>query len=165
MFPGQFRSDVTPAKTEQSRRYERRACSIGGPLYKEGVSGTRTTVSATTDSTGVPVSLFLSSDRGSGEVSKGRVLIKKSGRLQKLPQRLIPYLTGFFPGAKLVARLFHGKATSFAVDFPGIPFWRRAAMFHFDPKFSIEVWPRHNVPFALSIAAITAVAAHSSVQQ
>jgi hypothetical protein len=30
-------------------------------------------------------------------------------------------------------------------------------MFHFDPKFSIEVWLHHNVPsFALSIVAILA---------
>jgi hypothetical protein len=60
-------------------------------------------------------------------------------RLQKLLQRLIPYLTGFFPGAKLTARLFHGKANSFAVNFPGVSFWQRAAKPHFDPKISIEV--------------------------
>jgi hypothetical protein len=58
-------------------------------------------------------------------------------RLQKLLQRLIPYLTGFFPGAKLTARLFHGKANSFAVNFPGVSFWWRAAMFYVHPKFSI----------------------------
>jgi hypothetical protein len=78
-------------------------------------------------------------------------------RLQKLLQRFIPDPTGFFPRAKLVARLFHGKATSFAVDFPGIPFWRSAAVFHFHPKFSIEVWLHHNVPsFTLSIVVILA---------
>jgi hypothetical protein len=58
-------------------------------------------------------------------------------RLQKLLQRLIPDLTGFFPGAKLTARLFHGKANSFAVNFPGVSFWWRAAMFYVHPKFSI----------------------------
>jgi hypothetical protein len=58
-------------------------------------------------------------------------------RLQKLLQRLIPDLTGFFPGAKLTARLFHGKANSFAVNFPGVTFWQRVAMFYFYPKPSI----------------------------
>jgi hypothetical protein len=57
--------------------------------------------------------------------------------MQKLLQRLIPDLTGFFPGAKLTAWLFHGKANSFAVNFPGVSFWQRAAMFYFHPKLSI----------------------------
>jgi hypothetical protein len=68
------------------------------------------TVSATKDSTGIAVIPFLvSSDPILGEVSLRRgacnKLMNRSGlaRLQKLLQRLIPYLTGFFPGAKLTA--------------------------------------------------------------
>jgi hypothetical protein len=64
-------------------------------------------------------------------------------RLQKLLQRLIPYLTGFFPGAKLTARLFHGKANSFAVNFPGVSFWQWGGDASLHPKISIEVCLYH----------------------
>src|SRR5512132_625874 len=92
-----------------------------------------------------------------GEVSPRRGPRKKSdkrirlARLQKLLQRLIPYPTGFFPGAKLTARLFHGKANSFAVNFPGVSFWQRAAMPHFNPKISIEVclYHAHALPYTV----------------
>jgi hypothetical protein len=38
----------------------------------------------------------------------------------------------------------HGKTNSFAVNFPSVSFWQRVAMFHFNPKISIEVCLRHN---------------------
>jgi hypothetical protein len=50
-------------------------------------------------------------------------------RRKKLIQRLIPYTTELFSGAKLTARLFHGMAKSFAVSFPGVPFWLTVASF------------------------------------
>jgi len=84
-----------------------------------------------------------------GEVSPRRGPRKKSDKRirisspAKLLQGLIPYLTDFFPEAKLTARLVHGKANSFAVNFPGVSFWQRAA--HFDPKITIEVCLYHTM--------------------
>jgi hypothetical protein len=41
------------------------------------------------------------------------------------------YLTGFFPGSELNARLFHRKARH-GSEFPTVPVWCREAMRHFD---------------------------------
>jgi hypothetical protein len=66
--------------------------------------------SVTSDSIGIPERPFLASsarDLRQGVTAPGPLekLMNGSGlvRLQKLLQRLIPDLTGFFPGAKLTA--------------------------------------------------------------
>ena len=87
------------------------ACYIVGDSMMNKSAHFRKTVSATTDPpTAIPVSLFLvSTDRDARrDVAAGGVVINlmnraRLARLQKLPQRLIPNLTGFLPGAKLTA--------------------------------------------------------------
>lgn len=41
--------------------------------------------------------------------------------------KTLPRTTGLFAGTKLIARLFHGKAKSFAVNFPDLPSWQTVA--------------------------------------
>jgi hypothetical protein len=105
------RFGITPAKTEQLRRFERDiVCSIFDDSMISGVDVFGRTVSATSDSTGIPVSPLFGFPPIAilGKVSPRRgprINLMKLGlaRLQKLPQHLVPDLTGFFPGAKLTA--------------------------------------------------------------
>jgi hypothetical protein len=107
---GAVQVGITPANTEQLRRCERdTVCSIFDDSMISR-SGCLRKDSATSDSIGIPVSPFLaSSDRdprqGVAAPRPRKKLMNGSGlaRLQKLLQRLIPDLTGFFPGAKLTA--------------------------------------------------------------